>query len=72
MLRIVSPDYVSYPPTPAPPTPSPQQPKAAMPKPRTKKSKQRGRRETKKKQHPYDKCVTMKRKIQSPISRARR
>jgi len=38
--------------------PSPQQqPKSVMPTSRTKKSKQRGRRDTKKKQHPYDKWV---------------
>ena len=67
MLRkmyLVSPDYVSRKPPPAQWTPSPQ-PKAAMPMSRTKKSKQRRQRVTKqKKQHPYDKRVKLKRKIE--------
>jgi len=63
-MHVVSPDYVSHQPHSAPPTPSPQQPKAAMPTSRTRKLKQRRRRDTKKKQHPYDKWVKTRLKIQ--------
>ena len=65
MLRkmyLVSPDYVSHQLPPTPPAPAPQQPKAAVPMSRTKKSNQRRRRVTK--QHPYDKWVKLKCKIQ--------
>ena len=64
-MYLVSPDYVSHQPPKAPPTPSPQQqPKVVMPKSRTRNSKQRGRRNTKKKQHPYEKWVKTRREIQ--------
>ena len=63
MLRhmyLVSPDHISHH---SPPAPSPQQPKAAMS--RTKKSKlQRQRVSKQKKQHPHDKWVNLKRKIE--------
>jgi len=58
-MYLVSPEYVSHQP---PPTPSPLQPMAEMTKPRTKNSKQGRRRETK--QHPYDRWVKLKRKIE--------
>ena len=61
---LLSPEYVSHQTPTAPPTPSPHQPLAAMAKARTKNSKQSRRRETKTKQHPYDKWVKLKRKIQ--------
>jgi len=61
-MYLVSPDYISHPTLPTPPT---QQPKTVMPISRTKKSKQRRQRVTKqKKQHPYDKWVKLKRKIE--------
>ena len=61
-MYLVSPDYISHH---SPPAPSPQQPKAAVPMSYTKTSKQQRRRVTKqKKQHPHDKWVKLKRKLQ--------
>jgi len=63
MLRkmyLVSPDYVSHHPPPALPTPSPQQPKAAM----SRNKKQRQHVTKQKMQHPHDKWVELKRKIE--------
>jgi len=61
-MYLVSPEYVSQ--HPPPPTPSPHQPMASMAKARTKNSNLHRRRETKKKHHPHDKWVKLKRKIQ--------
>ena len=59
-MYLVSPEYVSHRPPSAPPTPSPQQqPNAAM-----SSQNNAGDWKRKKKQHPYDKWVKMKRKIQ--------
>jgi len=63
MLRkmyLVSPDYSSHHPLPALPTPSTQQPKAGMS--RTKKQRQRVTKQMT--QHPHDKWVQLKRKIE--------
>ena len=68
MLRkmyLVSCDYVSHQPPPTPPAPSLLQSKAAVPMSRTKKTKQRRQRVTKQlRQHSYDKCIKLERKIE--------